>query len=79
MGDDAEREAREWIEAVTGEHLAGTLQEALASGVVLCRLLNVLKPGAVKKPSTKKMPFMQSMRSQSSRPNATLRSARACH
>ena len=50
-----EREAREWIEAVlTGEKLEGTLQEALKSGVVLCNLLNTVKPDTVKPPSTKK-------------------------
>ncbi|EOD15061.1 hypothetical protein EMIHUDRAFT_434223 [Emiliania huxleyi CCMP1516] len=54
-----EREAREWIEAVTGEALEGTLQEALKSGVVLCALVNALKPGVCKKPSTMKMAFQQ--------------------
>ena len=51
------REAREWIEAVTGTQLEGTLQEALKSGVVLCNLLNKLKPGSVKPPSNKRLPF----------------------
>ena len=54
-----EREAREWIKAVTGEALEGTLQEALKSGVVLCTLVNALKPGVCKKPSTMKMAFQQ--------------------
>ena len=58
---DAEREAKAWIEAVVydGAEMEGTLQEALHSGVVLCRLLNTLKPGTVKKPSRAKTPFMQ--------------------
>ena len=55
-----EAEARVWMEAVLGEPLGdGTLQELLKSGVVLCNLVNALKPGSVKKISTKKMPFMQ--------------------
>ena len=57
---DAEQEAQAWIEAVLGKRLKGTtLHESLQSGVVLCNLLNTLKPGAVKAPSTRKMPFMQ--------------------
>ena len=55
-----EAEARAWIEAVIGEGpLEGTLQEALKSGVVLCNLINKIKPGTVKKINKMKMPFMQ--------------------
>lgn len=57
--EDAECEARAWIEAVLKITLEGTLQEALKSGVVLCALLNTLKPGSVKAPSKSSKPFMQ--------------------
>ena len=52
-------EAREWIEAVIGCPLEGSLHEALKSGVHLCNLVNVIQPGACKAPTTKKMAFMQ--------------------
>ena len=58
-GEDEEGEAKSWIEAVTGEKLEGTLQEALKSGVVLCNLLNKIKPGSCPKPQNKKLPFVQ--------------------
>jgi len=57
-GAQLEQEARAWIEAVLGESLecggdAGTwtpsnLHEALQDGVVLCRLLNCIRPCSCK-------------------------------
>ena len=42
-----EHKCREWIEAVTGDKLGeSTLQEELKNGVVLCHLVNAIKPGA---------------------------------
>jgi len=53
-------EAIAWIQAVTGEEIGEeTLDEWLHSGVVLCKLLNELAPGSVKKIATSKMPFKQ--------------------
>ena len=56
-----EDEARAWIEAVT--HLEKPADESfeawLRSGVVLCTLLNALKPNSIKKISTSTMPFKQ--------------------
>lgn len=52
-------EATAWIGAVLGAPLEGTLHEALKSGVVLCNLVNTIKPGACKKPTMKTMAFMQ--------------------
>jgi hypothetical protein len=55
-----EKSCREWIETVTGEKMGEcTLQEELKSGVVLCNLVNALKPGVCPKPATGKMAFKQ--------------------
>ena len=41
-----EAEAREWIEACLEEKLSSDVfQEALCDGVVLCNLINKIKPG----------------------------------
>ena len=57
---NADFACRMWIEAVTGEKLGeSTLQEELKNGLVLCNLINCIKPGLVGKPSTSKMPFKQ--------------------
>lgn len=43
-------EVKEWIQAVLGEELKEeTLQQSLKSGVILCRLINTIKPKRVKK------------------------------
>jgi len=34
---ELEKEAQQWIEAVTGESLPGTFQESLKDGVILCK------------------------------------------
>ncbi len=44
---ELERQAREWITAVTSIPLQGTLHEALMDGTVLCSLVNRIKPGIV--------------------------------
>ena len=42
-----EGECRAWIENVTGDKLGEcSLQEELKNGVVLCNLINTIKPGA---------------------------------
>lgn len=44
------QELLEWIGAVVGEKLpAGPFEKVLKDGVVLCKLINKLKPGSVKK------------------------------
>jgi len=53
-----EKEAREWMEAVTGEKLTGTFAEVLKSGVVLCTLINTIKPDNIQKINKAKMPFV---------------------
>jgi len=55
-----EGECRMWIENVTGDKLGeSSLQEELKNGVVLCNLINTIKPGEIKKVSTSAMPFKQ--------------------
>ena len=46
-----------WIQQVTGEEVSLPLQESLRSGVILCNLINMLKPGTIAKVSKAKMPF----------------------
>ena len=55
-----EAEAREWIEAVLGEPLAsGSFQEALKSGIALCKLVRTIQPDIIGPPSTMSAPFKQ--------------------
>ncbi|KAJ2152365.1 Protein kinase of the Mitotic Exit Network, partial [Coemansia sp. RSA 637] len=52
--------AAHFIQTVLGEHVdACTLHHTLRDGVVLCRLINTLRPGAVKRINTKRLPFVQ--------------------
>ncbi|CAN0316678.1 unnamed protein product [Ectocarpus sp. 8 AP-2014] len=55
----AEDQARAWIEAVTGERVVGPFGDALRDGVVICKLVNTIKPGAVRKINESRMPFKQ--------------------
>lgn len=58
-----EQEALRWMEAVLGEPLfAGVagqdnVHEKLKDGTILCNLVNVIKPGSVKKVNQSKMAF----------------------
>lgn len=54
----AEAEIRQWINTVTGKSLSGSFAEALRSGVVLCELVNAIKPGSIKKINRMQQPFM---------------------
>ena len=55
-----EASAREWIEDTIREKIEGeTLQQALKSGVVLCRLANAIEAGVCKAPSKMAVPFKQ--------------------
>eukprot|EP00461_Guttulinopsis_vulgaris_P000358 UN00358 len=63
--DDA-KVALEWIKQLSGEQYnipanvqPADVQEALKSGVALCRAMNKIKPGAIAQVNTMKMPFMQ--------------------
>jgi hypothetical protein len=55
-----EGEARRWIEEVSGLGLiSGEFGDALKDGIVLCQLLNKIKPNSIRKIETSKMPFKQ--------------------
>ncbi|CAB1454224.1 unnamed protein product [Pleuronectes platessa] len=44
-----EEELRNWIEEVSGETIGPDFQKGLKDGVILCKLINKLQPGSVKK------------------------------
>ncbi|KAK2715648.1 hypothetical protein QYM36_010278 [Artemia franciscana] len=48
---DADKQAQEWIEAVLGEKFPAGVpyEDVLRDGVILCRLMNTLQPGIIKK------------------------------
>ncbi|CAM9693233.1 unnamed protein product [Chrysoparadoxa australica] len=55
----AEEKAQQWIEGVTGEAVEGGFGPGLKDGVLLCKLLNGIKAGTVKRINASKMPFKQ--------------------
>lgn len=58
---ERERQAREWIEQITGEPFDDALsfQENLKDGTKLCKLINSIMPGAIPKIQSSNMPFRQ--------------------
>eukprot|EP00742_Colponemidia_sp_Colp-10_P005575 GILJ01005958.1.p1 GENE.GILJ01005958.1~~GILJ01005958.1.p1 ORF type:complete len:401 (-),score=53.83 GILJ01005958.1:179-1381(-) len=56
---ELERQAVTWIQAVIGESLVGAFADALKTGEVLCRLINALSPGRIKRINHTPMPFKQ--------------------
>lgn len=59
---DPELEAQvvAWIETISGESKGdASVEDWLKNGQVLCKLVNAIKPGAVKKVNTSAMPFKQ--------------------
>ena len=53
-----EKEARDWLEAVVGEPFPNEdFQEALKDGKYLCKVINKLAPGSVKKVNDSTMAF----------------------
>lgn len=55
----AEREAQDWIEDVTGEPFVDEFAEELKNGRRLCELINNIKPGTVRRVNDSRMPFKQ--------------------
>jgi len=54
-----EKEARAFVEAITGVQLKEDTEDALRSGVLLCNMLNTLKPGSVQKIDQSNQAFKQ--------------------
>jgi hypothetical protein len=55
-----EMEIKAWIEAVLNEELpAGDLSDSLQSGILLCRVLNELRPDTIKKINERPVALMQ--------------------
>ncbi|XP_035687417.1 myophilin-like isoform X2 [Branchiostoma floridae] len=56
-----EAEAQAWIVELIGEKFPEGVayEDALKDGVILCKLINVLVPGSVKRINAQKMPFKQ--------------------
>ena len=53
-----EAQARAWMQKVTGVPFpAGSFHDALKNGVYLCKLINALQPGSVRKINESKMAF----------------------
>lgn len=57
---DLEAQAQSWIEDVTGEAFQGNFAEELRDGRRLCNLMNVVRPGTVRRVNKSPgMPFKQ--------------------
>jgi len=55
---ESEAQVRKWVKELLGEDLGLNICDSLKSGVILCNLINKLKPGAVKNISKAKTPFV---------------------
>ncbi|CEG46478.1 Calponin [Plasmopara halstedii] len=58
-GLTAEEEAQEWIEAVLDEKFLASFGDSLRDGVMLCTMMNKIKPGLIAKIQTSSIPFKQ--------------------
>lgn len=56
---ELEGQAQAWIEVVTGEPFEGEFAEEIRDGRRLCNLINVIKPGSVRRVNNSRMPFKQ--------------------
>merc|ERR1719458_850150 len=56
---NAEEEAAQWIQAITGTEVVGDFFGALCTGEVLCHLMNAIRPGTVPKVNEAGMPFKE--------------------
>eukprot|EP01100_Stratorugosa_tubuloviscum_P006334 TRINITY_DN273_c2_g1_i2.p1 TRINITY_DN273_c2_g1~~TRINITY_DN273_c2_g1_i2.p1 ORF type:complete len:233 (+),score=107.26 TRINITY_DN273_c2_g1_i2:220-918(+) len=59
IGEAIMREAQEYIESVLQQPFQGSFHEYLRSGVVLCNLINKIRPGTINQINNRTMPFMQ--------------------
>mmetsp|Transcript_2824 Transcript_2824/g.4472 ORF Transcript_2824/g.4472 Transcript_2824/m.4472 type:complete len:273 (-) Transcript_2824:261-1079(-) len=55
---EAERKVRDYVEQLSGKHFeSDDMLESLHDGVLLCLMMNHVKPGAIRKINESKMPF----------------------
>ena len=54
-----EASVRSWLEELTGEPFQASFADSLKSGQVLCKAVNVVKPGTIPKIETSSMSFKQ--------------------
>ncbi|CAI5709657.1 unnamed protein product [Hyaloperonospora brassicae] len=59
IGPTAEQEAQAWIEAVLGEKFLASFGDSLKDGVMLCTVMNKIKPGLIPRIQTSATPFKQ--------------------
>uniref|UniRef100_K3WZS5 Calponin-homology (CH) domain-containing protein n=1 Tax=Globisporangium ultimum (strain ATCC 200006 / CBS 805.95 / DAOM BR144) TaxID=431595 RepID=K3WZS5_GLOUD len=58
-GPTPEEEAQEWIESVLNEKFLTSFGDSLKDGVMLCTLMNKIRPGIISRIQTSSMPFKQ--------------------
>jgi hypothetical protein len=56
---EKQAQAQAWVENLTGIQFEGSFHDSLKDGVKLCKLVNTIKPGSVKKVNETKMAFKQ--------------------
>ncbi|GBG30485.1 Calponin-1 [Hondaea fermentalgiana] len=56
---DLEERVRAYLEELTGEDVGEDLLESLKDGTILCKAMNAVKPGVIKKIHESSMPFKQ--------------------
>jgi len=52
-------QAQAWLETLTGNKAHGSLQEFLKTGIILCQVLNVIKPNSIPKINSQATPFKE--------------------
>lgn len=58
-GPTPEEEAQEWIESVLEEKFLASFGDSLKDGILLCNLMNKIRPGLIPRIQTSPMPFKQ--------------------
>lgn len=58
-GPTPEDEAQEWIEGVLNEKFLASFGDSLKDGIILCNLMNKIRPGLIRRIQTSPMPFKQ--------------------
>ena len=54
-----EEQAKSWMEAILNSPFPGSFADSLKDGIILCSLINAIKPDTIRKIETSKNPFKQ--------------------